>query len=137
MQLLQCKGEELEKEKKNSPEDFFNESIVKYLDKGNEHELRVLYVRYFEEDLSTFTPFDGNPVMSFGDQTFDLKDIVALVALIKKPGFKHRKRVYINQQDEFEEIFKDLKWDKVKQICMKLADGKPYELESTLEFKTS
>jgi len=137
MQLLQCKGEELEKEKKNSPEDFFNESRLTYSDKGSEHEFRVLYVRYFEEDISSFTPFDEEPILTYGEQTFYLKDIVALVVLIKNPGYKNRKRLYINQQQEFEELFKDLKWDKLKQVLMKLADGKGYDLESTLEFLTS
>lgn len=137
MQLLQCEGKELEKEKKNSPEDLFNESTVTYSDKGKVHELRVLYLKYFEADLSAFTPYDQDPILTYGEKTFYLKDTVALISLIKNPGFKNRKRVYINQQEEFEELFSEIKWDKVKDVLMKLADGKPYDLESTLEFLTS
>ncbi len=49
MLLKKCEGYELEKEKSNTSEDFFNRSEVVYVENGKEKTLHVLYVRYFDE----------------------------------------------------------------------------------------
>ncbi|MYL32688.1 hypothetical protein GLW08_17245 [Pontibacillus yanchengensis] len=134
MQIVACNGIELEKEKPNTSEDFFNQSEISYVDKGQEHSLRVLYVRYFETNLSQFTPFETDPILTLEYATFFLRDIVALVALIKYPEYKNRKRVYINHEDDFNVLFEGIKWDNLKQVLVTLSEGKRFDLESTLEF---
>ncbi|KGP72191.1 hypothetical protein [Pontibacillus yanchengensis] len=134
MQIIACNGIELEKEKPNSPEDFFNQSEITYVDKGKEHSLRILYVRYFETNLSTLTPFETDPILTLEHATFYLRDIVALVALIKYPEYKNRNRVYINQEEDFNALFEGIHWDNLKSVCVTLSEGNRFDLESTLEF---
>lgn len=134
MQIVQCAGFELEKELKNSPEDYFNRSEVTYLDKGKEKVFSLLYVRYFGEDLSTFTPYENDPIFQIEERSVFLKDVVGLIALIKKPGYKNRKRVYVNEEEEFRELFSGLQWEKVKEVFTIIENGQLFDLESTLEF---
>ncbi|MFG6118509.1 hypothetical protein [Thalassobacillus sp. B23F22_16] len=134
MEIISAKGVELVKEKSNSPEEFFNRSEVIYEDKGKEHSFSLLYLRYFDEKPEEFTPFSENPVMVFGEEEIMLKDMAAFIALVKNPGYKHRKKVYINDYEKYKELYTNVNWEAAKQAFLKLSDGKRFDLESTLEF---
>ncbi|MBU8907884.1 hypothetical protein [Desertibacillus haloalkaliphilus] len=120
MFIKQIYGEELEKAKPNTSEDFFNRSTVVYTDKGEDREFHVLYVRYFDEVFSTFTPFESNPIFTVGSRNITFKDIVALVYLLENPGFKKNKRVYCNDQAQFEQYFKNLNVDQLQEIIQRV-----------------
>jgi hypothetical protein len=96
-------GMELEKEKPNTSEDFFNRSEVTYELGGKTQTFHLLYVRYFEEKLQEeLTQLDfWKEYLSF----FKVTQIAALTALLKDPAYLKRKRSYINSYDEFRELF--------------------------------
>src|SRR5581483_427101 len=94
--IKECKGYELEKEKSNTSEDFFNRSEITFMENGTEKTLHVLYVRYFDEIFHEFTPYSSDPIFAEEGQEITFKDIVALVCLLKNPGLRERKRLYIN-----------------------------------------
>ncbi|AYA78572.1 hypothetical protein DOE78_16365 [Bacillus sp. Y1] len=134
MLIKSCVGYELEKEKSNTSEDFFNRSEVTFVEENTEKTLAVLYVRYFEEKLNEFTPFLENPIFQEDGLEVHLMDIVALVLLIKNPGFRHRKRVYINNQNEFAAYFQDIDLDKIIEVVKKVKSNQACKLPSLLEF---
>ncbi|XJZ26094.1 hypothetical protein ACF5W4_11860 [Bacillota bacterium Lsc_1132] len=134
MEIIQCAGYELEKEKSNTSEDFFNRSEITYIDDGVEKTLHVLYVRYFDEIFTEFTPFQQDPVFAAGAQPVFFKDIVALVCLVKNPGLRQRKRLYLNNQEEFAAYFKDVNLEKIAEVFQALQQNQEYELRSPLEF---
>ncbi|MDZ5471147.1 hypothetical protein SM124_05260 (plasmid) [Bacillus sp. 31A1R] len=129
-----CKGFELEKEKPNTSEDFFNRSEVTFEEDGVEKTLSVLYVRFFEEKMNEFTPYEENPIIQDGSKPVELKDIVALVCLIKNPGLRHRKRIYINSQVEFASYFKGIDYSKLETLLKSLESNHSFKLQSPLEF---
>ena len=130
MLINQCGGYELEKEKSNTSEDFFNRSEVTFVDEGEEKTLHVLYLRYFDEMFNEFTPYQQDPIFD----EVEFKEIVALVCLIKNPGLRHRKRVYINSKHEFAAYFQDIDFNKLPEIFQSLKQNKSYELKSPLAF---
>lgn len=132
--LTLCKGYELEKEKPNTSEDYFNRSEIVFHEKGEEKTLHILYLRYFDEHMSEYTPYRVDPIFQVGEQEINFKDIVALICLIKNPGFRHRKRVYLNSMAEFETYFQDIDFKKLPEIFNGLAEGKGYELGSPLKY---
>jgi hypothetical protein len=132
--LKKCKGYELEKEKPNTSEDFFNRSEVVYIENGEEKTLHVLYVRFFDEQISEFTPYSKDPIFHVGSKEISFKDIVALACIIKNPGFRHRKRVYINNRVEFASYFQDIDFAKLPEIFQSIEEKQGYELKSPLEF---
>ncbi|RTR30377.1 hypothetical protein EKG37_12795 [Robertmurraya yapensis] len=134
MFIKSCSGYELEKEKPNTSEDFFNRSEVTFQEDGSEKTLQVLYLRYFDEVMGEFTPYQQDPLFQIGDRAVSFKDIVAIVCLIKNPGFRHRKRVYFNSKHEFSSFFKDVDYEKIKTIFEGLVHQNGYELRSPLEF---
>jgi len=134
MLIKECKGYELEKEKSNTSEDFFNRSEITFEDNGQDKTFHVLYVRYFEELANEFTPFASNPLFKAGSRDVELKDIAALVCLIKNPEFRHRKRVYINSKNEFASYFQDIDFSKIESLFQSLEKQKVFELRSPLEF---
>ncbi|QED48489.1 hypothetical protein [Cytobacillus dafuensis] len=134
MLIKQCKGYELEKEKSNTSEDFFNRSEITFEEDGHEKTLHVLYVRYFEELVNEYTPFESNPIFKAGSVDVELKDIVALVCLLKNPGFRHRKRVYINSKIEFASYFQDIDFSKLPAIFESLNSQSSFNLRSPLEY---
>ncbi|WP_147533840.1 hypothetical protein [Bacillus marasmi] len=129
-----CKGYELEKEKPNTSEDFFNRSEVVYVENGEEKTLHVLYVRYFDDQINEFTPYTDKIVFQNGTGEVTFKDIVALVCLIKNPGLRDRKRIYINKQAEFASYFEGIDFSKLPEIFQKLNSNQGYELQSLSEF---
>lgn len=134
MLIKNCKGYELEKEKSNTSEDFFNRSEITFVEDGQEKVLHVLYVRYFDEVMNEFTPFEGDPIFQAGQREVLLRDIVALVCLITNPGYRHRKRVYINSQKEFSSLFQHIDFPRLAEIFQSLEEKNHYDLRSPMEF---
>jgi hypothetical protein len=132
--IKSCIGYELEKEKSNTSEDFFNRSEVTFVEDNKEKTLTILYVRFFEEKLNDFTPFSANPIYQEEGLEIHLMDVVALVLLIKNPGFRHRKRVYINNQNEFAAYFQDIDFEKIIDVVKKVKQKQACQLPSLLEF---
>ncbi|WP_216830432.1 hypothetical protein [Alkalihalobacterium elongatum] len=120
MIILKAEGIELEKEKPNTSEDFFNRSTVIYTLDGNEKQLNVLYVRFFDEKLSEVSPFNEDPLLDINDREVTFKDIVALVCLMQNPGNTEKKRIYINELKEMESLFKDVDPEQIKEIMTSL-----------------
>lgn len=134
LQIIECRGYELEKEKSNTSEDFFNRSEISFVENGMEKTLHVLYVRFFEEAIQEFTPFHQDPIYGEGENSVYFKDIVALICLLKNPGLRNRKRLYINSKQEFVEFFQDIDFSKLTEIFETIKSKKTYELRSPLEF---
>lgn len=134
MLIKKCSGFELEKTLKNTFEDFFNQSEVTFVEDGEEKTLQVLYLRYFDEQFTSFTPFAEDPVFTIDSNEVYFKDLVALVCLLKNPGYRHRKRVYLNEQKQFEEHFKEIQFERLKEIFTHLHHKNSYEVKSPLEF---
>jgi len=132
--IKECKGFELEKEKSNTSEDFFNRSEVTFVEDGEEKTLHVLYVRYFDQIISEFTPYQQDPVIVQEGNEVTFKEIVALVSLIKNPGLRNRKRLYINSKQEFASYFQDINFNKLPEIMLALKQNNGFELRSPLEF---
>lgn len=134
MLIKKCNGYELEKEQSNTSEDFFNRSEITFSENGEERTLHVLYVRFFDQFFSEFTPYTGDPIFTVGAKEVTFKEIVALVCLLKNPGLKNRKRLYINSKFEFASYFEDIDFAKLPDVFSALAANKHYELRSPLEF---
>ncbi|MGM7684826.1 hypothetical protein ACSVDA_22215 [Cytobacillus sp. Hm23] len=134
MLIKNCNGYELEKEKPNTSEDFFNRSEVTFVEDGEERTFHLLYIRYFDERLSEFTPYNSDPVFTIGEKDIHFKDIVGLICLLKKPQFLSRKRVYINNINEFVEYFKDVQFEKLPEIFQSIEYNEGYKVDSTLLF---
>ncbi|WP_181349987.1 hypothetical protein [Thalassobacillus sp. CUG 92003] len=134
MEIVAIHGEQLEKSQKNSPEDFFNRSEVRYVDKGKEHKLNVVYVAYFDSKMSECTPFNEDVVYESDGVTFAMKDVFALIALIKKPEYKHRQRVYVSEWEEYKDYLDHMNWTEIEHVCSVLAAKETYVIESTLSF---
>ncbi|MFT9599729.1 hypothetical protein [Mesobacillus sp.] len=134
MLIKQCIGYELEKEKSNTSEDFFNRSEVTFVEDGKEKTLHVLYVRYFDELAASITPFEQDPIFKAGTKDVYMRDLVALAALLKNPGYRHRKRVYINEQREFAEIFKGLDYSKIPGIFEGIEQKGSFDVRSPLDY---
>jgi hypothetical protein len=132
--IKDCKGIELEKEKSNTSEDFFNRSEVTFVEDGVEKTLHILYVRYFDEIRHEFSPYEQDPIFVQQGHETTFKDIVGLVCLLKNPGLRSRKRLYINSKQEFATYFQDINYNKLPEIFLSLNEKKEYELRSPLEF---
>lgn len=131
MYLKECKGYELEKALPNTSEDFFSRSEVTFIEGGTEKTLHVLYVRYFEQLKGTITPFEEDPIFQVGSRDVFFRDIVAVVSLLKNSELRHRKRIYINTEKEFKNLFQDFDYAKLKMIFESLEKNNGYELQLT------
>lgn len=134
MEIKQCEGYELQKEKPNTSEDFFNRSDVTFTVDGEERVFHLLYVRYFDEFVQECTPFEEDPLFTAGNREVTFRDIVALVFLMKNPGYRERKRVYINQEREFKKTFEDMEFDRIKEVFEEIETKGSYEVRSPLQF---
>lgn len=134
MLIKECKGYELEKEQSNTSEDFFNRSEITFMEDGTEKTLHVLYVRYFDSIFQEFTPFKQDPIFAQDGLEVSFKDIVALVCLLKNPGLRGRKRLYINSKQEFASYFQGINFEKLPEIFSSLKQKNGYQLRSPLEF---
>ncbi|HYK74645.1 MAG TPA: hypothetical protein VEV44_16240 [Pseudoneobacillus sp.] len=134
MIIKECKGYELEKEKPNTSEDYFNRSEITYVEDGVEKNLHVLYVRFYEENFKQYTPFEENPIFNVNGKEIYIKDIVALFCLLKNPGLRHRKRLYINTEKEFRFYFQEMNFEKIKELLTDLNGKNQVEIKSPLQF---
>jgi hypothetical protein len=98
-------GRELEKEKPNTSEDFFNRSEASYELNGEKHTFHLLYVRYFEEKLED--ELTQHDFWKQHLQKYKLRELAALAALSKNDSYLKRKRVYINEYEDFKSLFMD------------------------------
>ncbi|PQD96869.1 hypothetical protein CYL18_03005 [Pradoshia eiseniae] len=112
MKIISSAGYELTKEKPNSPEDLFNRSVVKYKEGSRTKELQILYVRYFEELLAERLSVELADFFA----RHKVKDCLALLYLMKNTGFLPMKKVYINTESDFFNIFEDLDIQEVERI---------------------
>lgn len=96
-------GIELEKEKPNTSEDFFNRSEASYELNGETHTFHLLYVRYFEEQLED--ELKQHDFWKHYLQKYKIRELAALAALSKNNSYLKRKRVYINDFEEFKRLF--------------------------------
>ena len=124
----------MEKEKSNTSEDFFNRSEVTFFEDSEEKTLHVLYVRYFDEFFPEFTPYQQNPILMKDNIQVTFKDIVALVCLIKNPGLRKRKRLYINSKQELASYFQDIDFEKLPEIVLEVKKNNNFELRSPLDY---
>jgi hypothetical protein len=136
MRITEIKGYELEKTQSNTSEDFFNRSEVTFSEEGEERTFHVLYIRYFDETFPEFLNIgvEGDPVFKVGDKDILFKDLVALTCLIKNPSYRHRKRIYINTQEDFASYFEGVHIPKLKEIFEGLHNKGEYTLSSPLNF---
>jgi hypothetical protein len=134
MKILKLKGYELEKSKSNTPEEFFNRSEIVYLDGREEKTFSVLYLRYFEEKIAEFTPFENDPIFTTESSDVYFRDVAAFVCLINNPDFKKRRRVYMNSFEEFSTCFQNINYEKVKSIFQKIEKQESVEFQSSVAF---
>ncbi|MES5895063.1 MULTISPECIES: hypothetical protein [Bacillus cereus group] len=128
MIIIGYAGYELEKEKPNTSEDFFNRSEVTYILNNQEKTFSVLYVRYFEEILQEITPFEGNPVYKVEEQDVYLRDIVAIACLVNNKELRAQKRLYLNEVTDFQRYFDEGTVVKVQEILAELHKNKRVEI---------
>lgn len=113
MRIVASTGYELEKEKSNSPEEFFNRSEVIYEQKGAKKVFQLLYLRYFEEQLPVHI---AEPLkMAFGEDVA-FRDVSALAALVNREAYQNRRKLYINNENEFHSLFADTDWANVQKL---------------------
>lgn len=135
MKIISCHGYELQKAQPNTSEDFFNRSEVTFVDDdGTERTLRVLYVRYFDERFSQWTPYEQDPVFQAGGKDVYFKDIVALVCLLADPSLRTRKRVYVSEEEELRRYFSSIDFVKLPEVFESLARQQAYDVKSPLLF---
>jgi len=132
--IKSCHGYELEKESSKSFEDYFNRSELIFEEDGQERVFRVLYLRYFEEMLHEFTPYQQNPIFKVESRAVELKDIVALACFIKNPIYRDRKQIYINDSSEFSLCFEGLNFNKLPVVFQELETNKASMLLSPLDY---
>lgn len=122
MEILSCIGYELEKEKPNSPEEFFNRSTVTYRQNGQLKEFQVIYIRYFEEVLFKQEEEDLSSVKELLTD-YPVKDVFALLCLLQNSRFLERKRVYINSESLFLTMFKNFPYIQIREILNKMKNN--------------
>jgi len=105
MRILEFGGIEMQKESKTSFQDYFNESFLWIEDQGKKRRFSIVYLRYFEEKMDLFTPFKENPILSYGDKEYHLRDVLALIYFLRFPKNRGRKRLYIPNGEDFANIF--------------------------------
>ncbi|WP_374723448.1 hypothetical protein [Calidifontibacillus erzurumensis] len=129
MLIKEIKGYELEKAQPNTSEDFFNRSEVTFLDQGVEKTFYLLYVRYFDEILNEFVPFESDPLFTIDEKPIYFKDVIGLICMLKDTTLKKRKRVYINEKKDLINYCKGIDPDKLKEIVGQIMKG-GYELKT-------
>ncbi|WHY95829.1 hypothetical protein [Peribacillus simplex] len=134
MRIVACNGFVLEKEKSNSPEDFFNRSVIQYIKDGEEKTLNVLYLRYFDEMVTRWTPYPANPIFKSPNRDIYMADIIAMVCLLKDPSLVNRKRIYINAEKEMAGYFENIDFEKLEKVFISIDQAKTYDIESHVDY---
>lgn len=111
MYIYNCHGYELVKAQSNTSEDFFNRSEVEYEYNGQKFTTSVLYVRFFEEQLPEMSEVKTTVFYDNGEESIYFRDLVALAFIIHNPSFRGRKRIYINEINEFVNELKDVDFE--------------------------
>ena len=91
-------------------------------------------MRYFDEKVNIFTPFQQDPLFKAGTRDIYFKDIIAIVCLLKNPELRNRKRVYINSEKEFASILQGLDFNKIEEVFNHIELQNGYEIRSSMEF---
>ncbi|MGP4082140.1 hypothetical protein ACTWQL_19825 [Pseudalkalibacillus sp. R45] len=128
MIITSISGEELEKSKSNSPEEFFNRSEVTFRDGKTEKTLAVLYVRYFDEKISDLSSFETEELFEIDGRIIHLREIVALLALQTNQAYAKRHRVYINDEQQFATLFNGVDEGSLQEMVNKILNEGGYEL---------
>ncbi|HET7579430.1 MAG TPA: hypothetical protein VFK33_09120 [Bacillales bacterium] len=134
MLIKKCEGVELEKSSPTSPEDAFNRSMVTFEADGRDRTFHLVYLRFFENRMNEFTPYDGDPLFTAGSREVTLKDVAALTAMIQHPEYQQRKRVYLHEEESFDDLFKGIQFDQLHHIFDALESDGRYELKSSIPF---
>ncbi|SET89024.1 hypothetical protein SAMN05421676_11042 [Salinibacillus kushneri] len=116
MEIKGFKGRQLEKSVPASPEDGFIRSEVAYIDNGFEKEFHMVYLEYFDQKFSEVTPYENNPIISFHNYRYEFKDVAALAVLLTYPQYKHQKRLYVPDWDQFVSLLNQVQWNTVETI---------------------
>lgn len=122
MRIHEFSGIEMEKESKASFQDYFNESYVTFFEQGSAKQFSVVYLRYFEEQLQTYTPFPNNPLLTLNDNEYYLRDCLALIYFLNFPNERHRKRIFISDENEFKRIFEGMDEGKLAEMIGRLVN---------------
>ncbi|PJN89955.1 hypothetical protein [Bacillus sp. mrc49] len=134
MRIVACNGFRLEKEKSNSPEEFFNRSVIQYIKDGEEKALNVLYLRYFDEMVTQWTPYHANPVFQTPKREIFMADLIALVCLLRDQSLVNRKRMYINSEKELAGYFENIDFQKLEKVFISIDQAKPYDIETPVDY---
>lgn len=132
MLLKKCEGVQLEKSSPTSPEDSFNRSMVTYETGGRERTFHVLYLRFFEDNMNEFIPFEADPLFTIGNRDVCLKDIVALCAIVQHPDYQQRKRLYVHKKETFVGLFSNVDFDELKNVFSVLESDGSYYFKSSI-----
>lgn len=132
MFIYNCHGYELEKAQPNTSEDFFNRSEVVYEYNGGRYETSVLYVRYFEEKLPEISDIKPTTFYDNGEDSVEFRDLVALAFIIKNPAYRGRKRIYINEIDQFVKELEGVDFDQLVGYARGIKQNSNKRVEITI-----
>lgn len=132
MFIYNCHGYELEKAQPNTSEDFFNRSEVEYEINGERFVTHVLYVRFFEEQLSEISELNSTILYDNGEESVYFRDLVALALIIKNPAYRGRKRIYINELSQFAEELKGVDFEKLVGYARSIRQNASKRVEVTI-----
>nr|WP_289142483.1 hypothetical protein [uncultured Brevibacillus sp.] len=108
MKLISVTGESVPPGKGGSPSDTFDRSIAIWEENGKQKTVTVTYVRYFGKVLAERGIYDQEA------ESIPVSHLVAVLFEEKHPGIKEN-RHYINNTDEFVELFADFSLAKWKE----------------------
>jgi len=100
MKIRRSSGFECEKQLPTTLEDLFNQSDVVYELNGEEKQLNITYVRYFDQYLKEQNIYNDE------ETGVPFYDIAALLILLKHKGNIEARRLYYNDTKEFLNAFK-------------------------------
>ncbi|WP_102027152.1 hypothetical protein [Salirhabdus sp. Marseille-P4669] len=128
MEVIQIRGYQLEKSVATSPEDAFVRSEVIYHLNKEEKTLSLLFLEYFDQKRSEFTPFNDDPIMTIGEIDYTFKDVAALAALLNNPHLSRQKRIYIHDFTHFRDLYENMDWEIVKQALLKISNDSTFHV---------
>ncbi|WP_202081030.1 hypothetical protein [Caldalkalibacillus salinus] len=99
MDILYSTGFECEKKLPTTLEDLFNQSDVTYHYEGEERQLNVTYVRYFDQYMQEQGIYDAEKT------GVPFYHIAALLILMNHKGYVQGNRLYYNDTDQFLQAF--------------------------------
>jgi len=130
--IYNCHGYELVKAQSNTSEDFFNRSEVEYEYNGQKVVTSVLYVRFFEEQLPELSEVKTTVLYDNGEESIYFRDLVALAFIINNPSYRGRKRIYINEINEFVNELKGVDFDQLVGYARGIKQSTSKRVEVTI-----